>query len=582
MSLSYIYSPFSRDLWEIRLLKILPGSRDSEVKCEAMHVSLNLHPPYEALSYAWQNEDIAVPIILNACPFLVKPNLKAALRELRGTSSDKLLWVDAICINQSDHEEKSFQVAQMKDIYKEAMTVIAWIGEESDGSARAMEFLNEMANRNRGHSYAPKWEGEKFLGNVELSWEELRSMRWGDGKSHIRKGFPILYEDDHLEFFADSRLSDWQALDALLNRAWWSRTWVVQEVWLASNAVLRCGRISLAWNSLEKALDFEDAWDDLGNSMKDTLRATEWDSLRRRYSLAIHLSSPRLLGSALSDLLWNCWDRESTDPRDKVFALFSLIGDKYSVSMKPDYSKSVEETYIDVTKEIIRCEKSLDVLLAASGSEFGKGLPSWVPNWQRSANLTRPMLFVNTEREFTMYTSNSMDSVVLDGHGFRAAGDTTPATAFGDDKGVLTAKGICVDTIDSLGNIPQATTTVEEIVNNASSIVKSTGETYITGELRSTAMQNTLFAGGRGIEQQSKEKESAIIHNVMQRRRFFVTKRGYMGVGPSALTNGHLVCIIAGCSFPLVLRQVEEDYVLVGEAYGMLQPCRTSTIIDNS
>jgi hypothetical protein len=51
-----------------------------------------------------------------------------------------------------------------------------------------------------------------------------------------------------------------------------------------------------------------------------------------------------------------------------------------------------------------------------------------------------------------------------------------------------------------------------------------------------------------------------------------------MGVGPSALTNGDLVCIITGCSFPLVLRQVKEGYVLVGEAYGMLQPSRTSTI----
>jgi len=173
---------------------------------------------------------------------------------------------------------------------------------------------------------------ETYLQEHDENWKR---------QGHIVVGYPILYYDFHGsygEFFKDSRQADWEALDDLLSRPWWSRTWVVQELWHSGKAILQCGNATLKWKTFEKAMDYHEGWDDIGYLVKTTSRWQSWDKLKRRYGLAIHISKRRLLGSKLSDLLWNMWDREATDPRDKVFAVLGLVGEE-GVDLLPDYSK---------------------------------------------------------------------------------------------------------------------------------------------------------------------------------------------------------------------------------------------------
>lgn len=90
-------------------------------------------------------------------------------------------------------------------------------------------------------------------------------------------------------------------------------------------------------------MQYQEAWDDMGCLVRGTKRWEFWTTLKRRYGLAIHISQKRLLGSRLSDLLWNIWDRDATDPRDKVFAVLGLVGTDYGGTLlNVDYSKSVE------------------------------------------------------------------------------------------------------------------------------------------------------------------------------------------------------------------------------------------------
>jgi len=172
---------------------------------------------------------------------------------------------------------------------------------------------------------------------------------------------------------------------------------VVQEVWHSGKAILQCGNATLKWKTFEKAMDYHEGWDDIGYLVKTTSRWQSWDKLKRRYGLAIHISKRRLLGSKLSDLLWNMWDREATDPRDKVFAVLGLVGEE-GVDLLPDYSKPLGSVYREAAASIIASEKSLDILLAASESKARDGLPTWVPDWRREANGHQPSLFISGSR----------------------------------------------------------------------------------------------------------------------------------------------------------------------------------------
>src|SRR5271170_2412568 len=100
---SFHYQPLNHKAREFRLLKLLPySSFEDDVCCEIFHSSLDDHPPYEALSYVWGDPSITGQIQCNgaACP--VTTNLATALRYLRLRDRERIMWVDAICINQQD------------------------------------------------------------------------------------------------------------------------------------------------------------------------------------------------------------------------------------------------------------------------------------------------------------------------------------------------------------------------------------------------------------------------------------------------------------------------------------------------
>jgi len=101
----------------IRLAVLRSGQLDELVNCSLITCSINDGPVYEALSYAWGDRIRGYPIALNGLPFIVFDNLGQALHQLRDTEHDRTLWIDAICINQSDLEERSSQVQKMQQIY---------------------------------------------------------------------------------------------------------------------------------------------------------------------------------------------------------------------------------------------------------------------------------------------------------------------------------------------------------------------------------------------------------------------------------------------------------------------------------
>lgn len=199
-------------------MRLFRGARHSGLECNLLVCKLGRSSTesfekaeaYDALSYTWGSQQSSfskIKIIANntTSTLPIGKNLDAALRQLRDEMEPgkdfRDIWVDAICINQADKEEKSVQIPLMRDIYNDAACVRVWLGPEEGNCARAMDFMRECTDT------------ERF--------------------------------DDHIRDAIATPL--WDAVSALMRRPWFSRRWIIQEIALARKAEVHCGTKKLAW-----------------------------------------------------------------------------------------------------------------------------------------------------------------------------------------------------------------------------------------------------------------------------------------------------------------------------------------------
>jgi hypothetical protein len=141
---SYHYTPLSNERQNIRLLRLLPAeAKDAEIRCELLEHRLQTSAgsSYEALSYVWGNPNPHHRIFVGDEHLDVTPNLYAALLRLRDARFPRTCWIDAICINQENGEEKGHQIRIMARVYGEAIRVLVWLGESANDSDRALEAI---------------------------------------------------------------------------------------------------------------------------------------------------------------------------------------------------------------------------------------------------------------------------------------------------------------------------------------------------------------------------------------------------------------------------------------------------------
>ncbi|KAF2675717.1 HET-domain-containing protein, partial [Lentithecium fluviatile CBS 122367] len=113
----------------IRVLRLEPGWAYLKIRCSLIHINIDDdHVPYEAISYTWGKDQRFEQIICNGSWTSVTRSLAQALQMFRLIDRARILWADALCINQEDEEEKSWQVGLMRHIYTHAFHVLVWIG----------------------------------------------------------------------------------------------------------------------------------------------------------------------------------------------------------------------------------------------------------------------------------------------------------------------------------------------------------------------------------------------------------------------------------------------------------------------
>ena len=352
-----------------RLLTILPGLGEEGITTRLFTAELPVVPGssfhYDALSYVWGPQGDKRQIKCNGQLIDVTKNLYSAFVQLRSEHDEHVIWIDQLCINQDDPDERSREVAIMGQIYGLAQRVIVWLGPSDSETSKIFSLFRKLLR----------------LRDFEAS--EVYHLAHGD-RSHQTVDTPLRTKDQDDDArtrvpprFPPGAASIWKAVERFLDRPWFHRVWTFQEVVLSNACTVYCGPCRISWIDLSDAcLAMDHGGFDryveskhyrvtLVQNQREILHAGERSSLR--YMLVLNR------------------DRDATEPRDNVYALRGMLDEVVARSIHVDYSVSLGEVYAKAAKTSIKQDGNLAVLGAVEyrrTEESRSEMPSWVPDWR--------------------------------------------------------------------------------------------------------------------------------------------------------------------------------------------------------
>ncbi|KAM7209796.1 Heterokaryon incompatibility protein (HET) domain containing protein [Rhypophila decipiens] len=335
-----IFGPI-RQRMELRLLSIKPGQFVEDVHCWLLPCTIDKLPAYEAISYTWADEsgDTAESkqISLNNVPFPVTSNCEAALKRARLPVRARTVWIDAVCIDQQNNEERGHQVQLMPKIYAGARRVLIYLGELTNEESMGVSYISERLNFNQVLRLC---DAPNSLGIVS------------------------------------------RALSFLFSRRYFSRVWILQEVSLAKEALVLCGEYEVSWKRLRDLIPL------YFNKHNPLPKVLEFDRPKYR--------DP----SKLLDLLDMARDSNAKDPRDKVFAVFGMINCAENLGYVADYKEEPDETYRRIAVLLSDAHGLMAVLVRATCHRKIERLPLWVIDWSSPDSNSRRMSISDAHGNF--------------------------------------------------------------------------------------------------------------------------------------------------------------------------------------
>jgi hypothetical protein len=594
---NYRYTPLQPG--EIRLVELFPGQFDDPIVVELSHESLLRYgsPKYEALSYAWGGREnprfiriqdhqreikSETRIDMNigklekldlrsgqeaTYSLAVTQNLEAALQHLRRIDVSRILWIDAICIDQGNAVERSAEVHRMGDIYNWAVRVIIWLGKNHTHTRSAVEILRQIGED-------VEWDFDKrrpFLRNKN-NVQMLKQLR---------------------ECYACSYTACEKAgIQDLLSRPWFSRLWIWQELCRARTAVVVCGDYEVNWNTLSISIlcihrqvrkahiEHPDQWKDFEQYTWQILGLIE-------EARSINSSGVANFYRLLKETEYTSCE----DPRDRIYAQISMLPKPLRDKIIPDYRKDASQVYANAFRQVSLFNGYLKLLSQCGERPSDKCLPSWVPNW--AAPRDTPQLGISI---------------------FIASGNSESEIYFEDDV-MLLARGVRSATVAEVSDQVTLGSQFEDVLSvwktwaqpNSGQRRYSKSETLLdaycyticSGKIKERcpdksytklkiarpilglsndqdSTDNQKRAQNRYAEycehdrntskQLQKYERNAV--NCCGGRRFFTTVEGYIGLGPAEIQPGDAICILLGLDYPIALRPVYNgQYLVIGCCY---------------
>ncbi|KAK4565268.1 hypothetical protein LTR86_003885 [Recurvomyces mirabilis] len=419
-----LYTPLKP--WQIRILRLHAGSPGDRLTADLLvadvldNPGLVLHDAqeaieYEAVSYCWGEPVFDPKITVNKCKHAITSNLHQGLQVLRSAHDERYLWIDALCIDQTDASDKSAQVQRMFNIFRKARRVVVWLWsiEHMVESSLAYRQASSDFHREAAQSFA-----------VSGTW--------------LQGGRDEGFDEDILKARLRSRVC----------HPWVRRAWVQQEIFAARQVMVQCGRDTFTFDAFKESAtrlsqliseggahapaDRADlVYCNILRSMESSgsvelIAVLEADRIRKkagvfciepkRYSegrsgtTSSDEDETSSLGSfvppervtALECVLAQASNLNASNHRDRIYALLSLSTcPTRALSMQQlseatprtvdaaidiDYSRSTSLVFQDVTKYILDRDRSLQILLYHTGRSHSRqklGLPSWTPDWRR-------------------------------------------------------------------------------------------------------------------------------------------------------------------------------------------------------
>jgi hypothetical protein len=551
----YLYVPLPKGY--IRLLTI----KSSKKKASTYHLATykqSCAPKYDAVSYCWGEDLTSTVINCDGSDLCIRKSLSVALSYLaERPKSGRPLWIDAICLNQEDNEEKAIHVPLMHEIYKNATTTVVWLGEPDENTDMALEFIAE----------------------VILHLKHKRDPKDIDEIKHER---------------------EWKAIREYLHRPWFSRLWALQEVLLSEAIEILCSgkktRV-LTWQTLEKFLDFMRTAD-LAWCMIDFSSV----NLKRLLGL-VYVKNTRpylekngkLSFLVLLDLMEN---RSCHEPVDKIWALLGLLPYPLVVEIQAknviDYSDSGKRDY---WKSYLAFMK---VLYAWDVFEFDRTM-HWTMQYPRHALLPSwcPDFNMNEVSLNSMGVSKNFRA----GFTNREEADVPTFTAQLDlVSNALSMDGFCVDEVKCVtcvcpetvwGLSPESRLQYEEqwaaeffeeceqlvqkCLGKSQEVIEALGEVLLASDQKRDGAYSGNFANcylcllenGRSYlttytscphEQRGMHQDYLVgAALTCAGHKLFATSNGRIGLGPATLEVGDKICVFAGREMLYALREGTED-----------------------
>ena len=586
-----LYRPLDINQHEIRLIKIAPGASADSIECDLEVISLRDDHEFEALSYCWGDTIHQAKITVASYDFSVTENLESALRHLRHLDKVRRIWIDQLCINQTDDAEKSHQVPHMGSIYSNATQTIVWLGEGSDQTRRAFEFITTVAR-----------DG---------------SLHWSS--SHYPYVNPAILDD-----------TDNGPMVHLLTCPWWSRVWTVQEYILAKKLDFMAGDQVVSKDTFDSMIESYHKHSECccipgGPDGPLPLAMIEPQKLNQ-------YRSDKDDDTTFSYMLRRFQRRQCKDPRDHIYGYLSLATGPFRDICLPDYTmQSTEQVYEEFTLQSIHRMNNLRDFGYVYRQKPKHGirigaiprfvqlknylfppttklvLPSWVPDYSVDIDYLEEKRLSVRDVNVLRYSAGRSKNLNLERQ--------VP--------GMIAVEGVYIDTVaqsampqnlDSQGlpsgvvylawhrdvansrsaaqrydysaedgywciNGGQPTVLFHLIVSN--SMVNNDFEKRRTFGEEDFAIHKKWWECIRATPRHHKNWDDPMVNTydfmcqcACLRRRFFISSTGYVGLMPEHALNGDVIVVFYGSHVPHVLRKTKnadqsgrECYKLVGDAY---------------
>jgi hypothetical protein len=618
---NYKYLPLKDD--EFRLLIVHPGLPGEEIKCFLVHERLQNSRPFQALSYRWGDDSPDKPITILTLKSTINEsklgpfkrsristttNLFDALQQLRHPEHYVTLFVNALCIQHEDMDEKYPQSLRTQKIFNKASNVIVWLGVEKTTSQTAFEFIPNVLDMN--------------------GFDKL-----------VKKEF----ENDQC----------WDALAELMRNSLFTRRWLIQELAVAKSAVLHCGPYTVQWTDFSDAVAlFEANFPEIQKSFKfsmasggpiDDIRGVSASTLVSVVNNIVRKTPDGKILSRLHSvetLVSILAVFEATHPLDTIIAVMGLAKDGAQLESIIDGRRGILDTYIDFVAYCVESSQNIDIICRhwapatndktltyvernSKGAKLIKvQLSSWIPSVSGSAfgapedkdkdnqsGRIHGDSFVGLPDRRIYNASIGFPPPALDfAFGHKPHPDPVTFTGKTQYDGTMTVKGISLGPIAELGPRATSGSILQEHlemggwVRGSSSVPERLWRTLVADRGPNNThppswyhraclhcLQQHSASGDIKTEALlSQPKCSHIVADFLRRvqsviwnRRFFLSERQVegerlFGLVPGATRMGDEVCVLYGCSVPVVLREhkTQDDHYfeVIGESfvYGMM------------